>query len=88
MLYQQHRIDASVQLWRIRHLRIFSPHNLATLGYKAKVAHVDLDHRALRHDSQLQQQTGSFRAKIGRSEGMAQIISMPEGSREGYLEIY
>lgn len=85
MLHQQHRIDASVQLWRIRHLRVLAPHNLAALRYQAKVAHVDLDHRALRHDSQLQQQAGEFRARVGRSEGMAQIISVSEGSGEGLV---
>ena len=62
-LNEKNRIDASIQLWIVRHLRVLSypshpflirtPHDLSRFRDQTEVAHIHLDDGSLRDHAQL-----------------------------------
>lgn len=52
-LYQKDCVDTSVELWRICHLCVLSPHYLTALCHQPEVTYVDLHHGPFGDDPQL-----------------------------------
>lgn len=75
--HQQDCVDASVKLWRVCHLRVFSPYDLAALRHEAEVADIDLQHRTLRHDTQLRSKKGTNKS-IHTSKPIGDTIRLPD----------
>ena len=63
-LYEEDRVDASVELRVVGDLRVLSPDNLSSGGDKSELRNVDLDDRSLGHHTKLLREVKGKRWKV------------------------